>query len=152
MTAAPFADGFADRLRKARERAGLTQRELGAEAEVNYSQVSRYEQGIAFPRPGVLLRLAKATGVSPEYLRGGAAAIDQYPAPTGWIRASLPADVIRAFENEHAKSGTPVDVLIARLEKSWVKLVREHLRDLKVELESDTAQASEEKLKRKRKR
>ncbi|CAE6837690.1 helix-turn-helix domain-containing protein [Xanthomonas arboricola] len=69
MAATPFTDGFADRLRNARERAGLTQRELGSEAEVNYSQISRYEQGIAFPRPGVLLKLAQALGTSIEHLR-----------------------------------------------------------------------------------
>jgi len=71
MAANNFTDGFAERLRLARERVGLTQRELGAIAEVNYSQISRYEQGLAFPRPGVLLKLAHALGTSMEHLRDG---------------------------------------------------------------------------------
>ncbi len=64
-------DNFAVTLRLARERAGLTQRELGKRAGVNYSQVSRYEQGAALPRPGMLIKLAEVLGVSPDYLREG---------------------------------------------------------------------------------
>lgn len=51
----------------------MSQRELGTEAGVNYSQISRYEQGIAFPRPGVLVRLANVMGVPVEHLRDGTA-------------------------------------------------------------------------------
>lgn len=72
MASTSTAEGFAERLREARLRAGLTQRELGEQAQVNYSQISRYEQGLAMPRPGVLLRLADVLGVPLEHLRDDA--------------------------------------------------------------------------------
>ncbi|WP_435012986.1 helix-turn-helix domain-containing protein [Xanthomonas arboricola] len=62
---------FAARLRNARESAGLTQREVAALVGVNHSQVSRYEAGVAMPRPGVLKRLANGIGVPLEQLRDG---------------------------------------------------------------------------------
>lgn len=62
---------FAITLRNARERAGLTQRELGQRAGVNFSQISRYEKGTALPRPGMLNKLAEVLGVSHEFLREG---------------------------------------------------------------------------------
>ena len=73
MATMNFTEGFADRLRISRERCGLSQRELGAEAGVNFSQISRYEQGIATPRPGVLKKLAEVLGTSIEHLRDGQA-------------------------------------------------------------------------------
>ena len=73
MTTTNFTEGFPDRLRLAREGCGLSQRELGAEAGVNFSQISRYEQGIATPRPGVLKKLAEVLGTSIEHLRDGQA-------------------------------------------------------------------------------
>lgn len=71
MTASSFTDGFDQRLRDARERAGYTLRELGIAAEVNYTQISRYEQGLAYPRPSALNRLAEALAVPIGYLRHG---------------------------------------------------------------------------------
>lgn len=64
---------FATRVRNARLRAGLSMRELGERAGVNYTQISRYESGAAAPRPGQMLRLADALGVSVEELSTGVA-------------------------------------------------------------------------------
>ncbi|EFF47355.1 helix-turn-helix domain-containing protein [Xanthomonas citri] len=149
MTATPFADGFYDRLRNARERAGLTQRELGAEADVNYSQISRYEHGTAFPRPGVLLRLAKATGVSPEYLRSGGVPVADEVAYYEQLRPQLPKAAVEAFEAQAVKSGMPVDALFARLEALWIKTVRDELRAMAAESER-AADAAKPTPKRKR--
>ncbi|MDH2022921.1 helix-turn-helix domain-containing protein [Stenotrophomonas sp. GD03680] len=71
MTTSGIKPGFPERLREARERGGLTLRELGELVGINYSQISRYEQGIALPRPGVLVRLAEALAMPLEHLRDG---------------------------------------------------------------------------------
>jgi predicted transcriptional regulator len=49
-------------LRKARERAGLTQRELARRAGTAQSVVARIELGITDPSSGTLSRLLTATG------------------------------------------------------------------------------------------
>lgn len=71
MTTSGIKPGFPERLREARERVGLTLRGLGELVGINYSQISRYEQGIALPRPGVLVRLAEALAMPLEHLRDG---------------------------------------------------------------------------------
>jgi len=71
MTTSGIKPGFPARLREARERAGLTLRQLGEFVGINYSQISRYEQGIALPRPGVLVRLAEVLAMPLEHLRDG---------------------------------------------------------------------------------
>jgi transcriptional regulator with XRE-family HTH domain len=52
-------------LRAARERAGLTQQELAVAvgAGAGFGTVSRWETGVAVPRPGFIAALARAVGV-----------------------------------------------------------------------------------------
>jgi transcriptional regulator with XRE-family HTH domain len=60
-----------DRLRKAREHAGLSQTELGAEIGVSLSSVSRYEVGQFLPPRPVLLSWALCTGIDLGWLVSG---------------------------------------------------------------------------------
>src|SRR5579871_6450422 len=61
-----------DRLKRAREAAGFSLRDLeGAiEAEVSAQAIGKYERNEMMPGSNVLLRLAKALKVTPEYLLG----------------------------------------------------------------------------------
>lgn len=59
-----------DRLRKAREFSGLTQRQLADEIGVSNRSISAYEQGATARRP-VLLSWAVRTGVPLEWLQTG---------------------------------------------------------------------------------
>lgn len=62
---------FGERLAYARKAAGLTQRQLAKRAEINYSQISRYEQDLSMPRPSGFLSLCKVLMVPLEWLREG---------------------------------------------------------------------------------
>lgn len=59
---------FADRLAALRREAGLTQAALAERAELNVSQLRRYEAGAAEPSLGALRRLAVALSVSADTL------------------------------------------------------------------------------------
>lgn len=56
-----------ERIKTARKRAGLSQRDLGERANVSAMAISKYERGMDIPSSGVLIRLAKALGVTTEY-------------------------------------------------------------------------------------
>ncbi len=62
---------FKDRLIAARERAALTQTALGEISDMAGTQISRYESGRAVPRRAVVQRLARALGVSYDWLAKG---------------------------------------------------------------------------------
>ena len=63
---------FSRRLRQARERAGLTQYELGLRAGLDENvagpRINQYENGIHEPRLDTVLELAKALGIPAAYL------------------------------------------------------------------------------------
>lgn len=58
------------RLREARARAGLSQAALAAQAGVGQSHVSRYEADVIRPDLDVLVLLARALGVTTDWLLG----------------------------------------------------------------------------------
>lgn len=60
-----------DRLKKAREHAGLSQAELAGKTGISMSSVSRYEIGKTRPSRPALLAWHLCTGVSLEWLMGG---------------------------------------------------------------------------------
>jgi len=60
-----------DRLRKAREHAGLEQRELAADIGISRNTVQNYERGRTSPRRPVVLAWAVRTGVSQAWLWTG---------------------------------------------------------------------------------
>lgn len=62
---------FPQRLRKARESAGLSIRALAAAAEVAPGSVVHYEDGKTDPARGIVERLATALGVTPQWLAYG---------------------------------------------------------------------------------
>ena len=58
-----------DRVREARQRAGLTQEQLAARAGVRAMRISRCERGLTVrPHRDLLTRLADALGVEPAEL------------------------------------------------------------------------------------
>ncbi|WP_115686450.1 helix-turn-helix domain-containing protein [Corynebacterium senegalense] len=77
MTKAIHMAGFVpqfdlcDRVRKAREVAGLTQDELGEKAGVGRATVARIERGKGTPRRASLIAIAFATGVDFNWLETG---------------------------------------------------------------------------------
>lgn len=64
----PGVGDLGENLRRARERLGLTQEEVGHWSGVHPTEVSRIEAGKRDPRVSTLERLAKAIGVSPSDL------------------------------------------------------------------------------------
>ncbi|MDP9366883.1 MAG: helix-turn-helix domain-containing protein [Chloroflexota bacterium] len=64
-------DGFGERLRRARERVGLGQRDLAAAAGIGVATVARLEVGQTHPRPVTVRRLAAALGVRVPWLAVG---------------------------------------------------------------------------------
>lgn len=64
--------GWADRLKEARLKAGLSQKKLGIAARIDpfvaSTRINRYEKGVHEPDYGTSQRLAKALGVPLAYL------------------------------------------------------------------------------------
>lgn len=65
-----------DRLRKAREDAGLTQQELAEITTISHTSIKNYEAGKRTPRALYLRAWAEATGVPVEWLETGTAPAD----------------------------------------------------------------------------
>ena len=63
-------EGKDGRLREARDRNVLTQFELAEISSVHFTTISKLEAGTARARPSTIRKLAKALGVSPQYLKG----------------------------------------------------------------------------------
>lgn len=102
---------FSQRLRQARERAGITQQELGVRAglDVNVAgpRINQYENGVHQPRQETVLELARALGIPAAYLTTSddvlARLLLAWPALTAEQRRKF-ADRVEA---EAAKSGRP---------------------------------------------
>ena len=75
----------ADRLRKAREHAGLDQTELADLVGISRNTISNYERGQTAPKRPVLLAWSLATGVPRAWLETGAEPDPQGPAPDGGL-------------------------------------------------------------------
>lgn len=92
-----------DRLRKAREHAGMTQLELAETIGVSRNSVSNYESGVTRPRQIVLNQWSLATGVPLSWLTSGEGddgVRHQGLEPrTRWFGGSLePIDLDHSFE------------------------------------------------------
>jgi len=84
MRALTFTMG--DRLRKARELAGLKQEELAEILGVARMSMYRWERGVSVPRRPVLISWALRTGVPYEWLlTGELRANDPEPGQTSWM-------------------------------------------------------------------
>lgn len=64
-------DDFAGRVSSARAAKSMTQIELAAKVGISQRQIAAYEGSKSKPRKGVLLKLAKSLGVTPEWLAHG---------------------------------------------------------------------------------
>ncbi|MCU5771730.1 helix-turn-helix domain-containing protein [Erwiniaceae bacterium BAC15a-03b] len=64
--------GFAQRLRELRRQKGLSQSELGKQADLHYTHIGRFERGASRPGSDTLSRLADVLGVTSDYLLEGA--------------------------------------------------------------------------------
>ena len=62
---------LSERLIKARSERGWSQQDLANSSGIAPAQISRYEVGSNRPRSVVVMRLAKALGVSYEWLQDG---------------------------------------------------------------------------------
>lgn len=67
-----MTDGFPQRLRKLRERKGISRRVLADFCQVSKSNMARYEHGEREPTIGALCRMADYFEVSVDYLLGRA--------------------------------------------------------------------------------
>ena len=74
-----------DRLRKARESAGLEQAELAARIGVARTTIGNYERGITPPKRPLLLSWALATGVPSDWLESGKESPDGDGEPGGVV-------------------------------------------------------------------
>lgn len=92
------------RVREARSRAGMTQRELGERIGVTSQQVQKYEAGRSRMAVSMLCRVAEAVGAAPAALVGGllgeaAQAVDSL-AP----RERELVDAYRALKSDEQRS------------------------------------------------
>lgn len=74
-----------DRLRKARESAGLDQAELADRIGVARTTVGHYERGLTTPKRPLLLSWALATGVPSDWLETGKESPDGDGSPGGVV-------------------------------------------------------------------
>ncbi len=64
-------DRFAINLRKARQKAKISQEELGFRCDLHRTEISLLERGGREPRLGTIVKLAGSLGVKPEELCAG---------------------------------------------------------------------------------
>lgn len=62
--------GFGERLKKAREEKGLSQKELAGLLEISSVMISQYERGTRFPKNPRVQKLANELDIKPSYLLG----------------------------------------------------------------------------------
>ncbi len=104
------------RLTTARERHGITQRELGRRLGLGINQISRYENGSTDPSTPILTAMAQELDVTTDYLLG------LTDAPRGYSAGDLHPDERRVLDAFKAGDGITV-----------VKLLADHIRKLESE-------------------
>lgn len=80
-----------DRLARTREQKHLSQAELAEMVDLHYQQIYRYENGKTEPDGEIVARIAKALGVSTDFLLGVT------DSPTPYIDAELTASERKAL-------------------------------------------------------
>lgn len=84
-----------DRLRKAREEAGYTQRELAAAIGISRNSVVNYEVGATEPKRLAIQAWARLTGVPSEWLTWGVVAPGQKPPGLRYGRSRRDRQMIK---------------------------------------------------------
>ena len=74
---------FSDKIKVAREQAGLTQQQLADSTGVSKRTIASYESGGAIARASTMLKLAKALNISSKYLSDDSC-LDPGLAAVGW--------------------------------------------------------------------
>ncbi len=87
---------FSDKIRKARQERGLTQEQLGNMININKSSISRYEKGIQLPELENIKKMAKALGVSHQYLLEDEF-MNEFVIEEGFIKVPVVASVKRGL-------------------------------------------------------
>lgn len=105
-----------ERLRAAREKSGLSQRELAKMLGLGINQINRYENGVNDPTSEVLVALAQTLGVTSDYLLGLS------DIPQSYAGETLRPEERRLLDAFNAGDSTTV-----------VKLLADHVRKLESE-------------------
>jgi len=92
---------FGERLRKARERRGLTQSQVMKLTSITDKSLSRYENNATTPDPETIHELIRLYDVSPDYIMGFSPAMGH--APTDISGTSLAAPSVVADPDVHEK-------------------------------------------------
>ena len=98
---------FASRLTQARAEAGMTQRELSEQTGISTVQLSRYEAGKSNPRPPLLVKLANALAVSPQWLNGSEF---HEQDEVHLVKFDMPEAEMELLEKFSQDSGVPMNV------------------------------------------
>lgn len=86
-------NSFGERLKLARERAGLTQLDVQKRIGLGNRSLSRYERGTAAPDPDTIQELICLYDVSPEYIMGFSQMMGHAPSNTIGSSRTAPAIV-----------------------------------------------------------
>lgn len=79
-----MSESIGPRIKQARDKAGLSQRDLADRAGVHNTTLGKWERNEAIPAADALLRLASILGTTSEYLLGYEATIFGYPLRHDW--------------------------------------------------------------------
>lgn len=117
-----------DRLRKARESAGLDQAQMGARLGVHPKTVGRWESG-ASPMSSMAIRAwAEVTDVPPHWLRWGMTEAPTPPRNEAGVEAPIEPLPRLDSNQQPADYGRPVDAVadldskrrrVARVQRAW---------------------------------
>lgn len=92
---------FGARLRKARERKGLTQSQVSKLTKISDKSLSRYETGASAPDPDTIQELIRLYDVSTDYIMGFSPIMGH--APTDTLNTSLATPNIISDPDVHEK-------------------------------------------------
>ena len=111
-------DSFSNRLKLRRAEMGMNQDELADRAGISKTILSRYERGVAEPKPSTLLSLAAALNCTASWLDQGMvkASTEHFEM----VRIPVPRDLMARIVDSTKESGRePVTEILFRLEESF---------------------------------
>ena len=132
-----------NRLKRAREAKGLSLRELEAAIQVRVTAqaIGKYERDESMPSSGVLLALAKALGVSPEFLMSERqielCGVDFRKGPQAGVKEER---AVEAAVLDQVERYLELEELLPGADQAWEPPVGEHYRVSRIE---DAEQAAE---------
>lgn len=92
---------FGERLKRARERKGLTQAQVMKLTSISDKSLSRYETGSTAPDPETILELILLYDVSSDYIMGLSSVMGHASDAEGFDGTSLSAPSISTVPNAH---------------------------------------------------